>query len=297
MAAKLLIVDDDEFVCAAMQSILEHCGYIVETASDGLLAWEKMDKNPHRFDLVLLDKKMPRLDGMGLLKRIKSDNRLKEIPVIMLTGERREEDIIDGLAGGAFYYLAKPASAEVLKLVIKNALDEFRRKGELHALIGQQAHHLNLLRRAEFHLKTLADARDLALLLADASMNPNRTVSGYSELLVNAIEHGNLGISYAEKGLLLRKNRWEDEVESRLQHPSYAARVVNVTLEKTVSASTVTITDQGAGFNWKDYLEFSPERLFDLHGRGIAMSRATSFDKLEYLGAGNSVVTTVRLPN
>jgi len=297
MAANLLIVDDDEFFRSVTQGVLEQNGYTVETAADGLSAWEKIDSTPSKFDLMLLDKQMPRLDGIALLKRIKSDDRLKELPVIMLAADNLQEGIIEGLAEGAFYYLTKPSTEAVLKLVIKNALGDFRQKRELRVLIGLQANHLNLLSRAEFCLKTLSDAQDLALLLADASMAPNRTVSGYSELLINAIEHGNLGISYMEKSRLLSEDRWADEIETRLKHPNYAARMVNVTLEKTTAACIVTIADQGDGFNWQAYLEFSPERVFDLHGRGIAMSKATSFDKLEYLGKGNSVVTTVLLPS
>ena len=293
MTAKLLIVDDDEITRLVTRDDLQQCGYTVETAEDGLAAWEIIDRDPSRFDLMLLDKQMPRLDGISLLKRIKSDGRFKELPVIMLTGDNRQEDIIEGLAEGAFYYLTKPSAENVLQLVIKNALDEFRQKCELRALIGKQANNLQLLRRAEFCYRTLSEARDLALLLAEASTVPDRTVNGYSELLINAVEHGNLGITYAEKGRLLRDERWEDEVEARLQYPQHSAKTVNVTLEKTAGASIVTITDQGDGFGWQAYLEFSPERAFDLHGRGIAMSKATSFDNLEYLGNGSSVTTTV----
>ncbi|KAF0203165.1 MAG: response regulator [Gallionellaceae bacterium] len=297
MTAHLLIVDDDEFYRSVTQEVLEQSGYTVESAEDGLSAWERINQTPSKFNLILLDKQMPRLDGIELLKRIKSDERFKELPVIMLTADNSQENIIEGLAEGAFYYLTKPSTEVVLKLVIKNALSDFLQKRELRILLGLQANHFNLLRRAEFCIQTLQDAQNLALLLAEVSMNPNRTVSGYSELLINAIEHGNLGISYTEKSQLLREDRWANEIETRLKHPTYAARVVNVTLEKTTTASIVTITDQGDGFNWPAYLEFSPERVFDLHGRGIAMSKATSFDKLEYLGKGNSVVTTVRLPS
>ena len=64
-----------------------------------------------------------------------------------------------------------------------------------------------------------------------------------------------------------------------------------------LDANRVTITDQGNGFDWQTYMEFNPERVFDLHGRGIAMSKAISFDSLEYLGKGNCVVTTVVWPS
>ena len=58
----------------------------------------------------------------------------------------------------------------------------------------------------------------------------------------------------------------------------------------------MTIADQGQGFDWQSYVEFSPERVFDLHGRGIAMSKALSFDSLEYCGNGSKVIATVRYP-
>lgn len=197
---------------------------------------------------------------------------------------------------GAYYYLTKPSPEDVLKLVIKNALHEWQQKHDLKALLGQQRSNLNLMHRAEFRYRNLSEAKDLALLLADASLSPDRTLNGYSELLINAVEHGNLGITYAEKSALMIEGRWAEEVEARLRRPDYAARMVEVTLENTTEACRVTITDQGNGFDWQKFVEFTPERAFDLHGRGIAMSKAISFDRIEYIGKGNCVVATVSRP-
>lgn len=63
---------------------------------------------------------------------------------------------------------------------------------------------------------------------------------------------------------------------------------MSVHLLRDADGLSLTIQDQGQGFAWQDYLEFSPERAFDLHGRGIAMA-STSFDAIEYLGSGNTV--------
>ncbi|HLD95062.1 MAG TPA: response regulator, partial [Alphaproteobacteria bacterium] len=54
----------------------------------------------------------------------------------------------------------------------------------------------------------------------------------------------------------------------------------------------IRIKDQGNGFDWKKYLELSPERATDPHGRGIAMAKTLSFSRLEYQGCGNEVVAT-----
>lgn len=296
MNARMLVVDDDEFIRVLMQEILSQCGYEVETVEDGQAAWELVDGDPSRYDLILLDKLMPRLDGISLLRRVRADGRFTDLPVIMLTADTSPEDVSQGLAEGAHYYLTKPPTEEVLKVVLTSALAEFRQKRELRAMVGRHSGSLRLLRRAEFCCRTLEEARDLALLLADASLDPARTVVGYSELLINAVEHGNLGIGYEEKSRLLGEGHWAEEVENRLRSPEYGGKSVRVSLEKANGASRVTITDQGPGFDWQSYIEFSPDRVFDLHGRGIAMSKAMSFDSLEYQGTGNTVVTEVKLP-
>jgi CheY-like chemotaxis protein len=293
MNETILIVDDDEFMRASMQETLEQGGYLTETAEDGLIALEMLRANPSRYDLILLDKRMPRLDGIGLLTRLKFDERLKHLPVIMLTGANQQSDIVEGLAAGAFYYLMKPPAENVLKQVIRNTLDEFRTKRELHETLSHQNNNLRLLQRAEFSFRTLQEARKIALFLADASQHPERTLNGYAEILINAVEHGNLGITYAEKGQLMRDGLLEEEITSRLQNPLYADRCVKVLFEKSATDSVVTVTDQGNGFDWQDYLDFRADRMFDLHGRGIALSRIMCFNKLEFFGNGNIAVITV----
>lgn len=291
---KLLVVDDDKFSLTLTQATLEGAGYAVEVAEDGEIAWQIMDTAPNDFDLILLDKCMPKLDGLDLLKRIKSDLRFKDLPVVMLTGATQEQDIVDGLAAGAHYYLTKPSPEEILTSVIKNALLQLQNKRELLSSIGHQTEALRILTRAEFSFSNLQEAKTLALWLADASMVPERTVNAYSELLVNAVEHGNLEISYQQKSQLLIAGRWEEEIAERLQQDLYAQRRVTVTMLSQTEHYIVIIKDEGKGFDWTEYLDFSPERAFDLHGRGIAMARKMGLDSIEYQGNGNTVVTMVK---
>lgn len=295
MADKLLIIDDDELIRLIIKETLEQTGYYVEIAEDGLTGWNKINTNPSGFDLVLLDRRMPNLDGLALLKRIRADQRFKELPVILLTADTKPEEILEGLAEGAYYYLTKPTSEEVLKLVIKNALNDYNQLRTLRSLVNNQTKYLQILDRAEFSIRTLTEAKELAIWLADATLAPSRTVNGFSELLINAVEHGNLGIGYAEKSQLLINGLWLKEIESRLQDPRYANLQVKVCLEKTTSAFITTIKDQGNGFDWPKFLEFNPDRIFDLHGRGIAMAKAMSFDNMEYLGNGNTVIATINI--
>jgi CheY-like chemotaxis protein/anti-sigma regulatory factor (Ser/Thr protein kinase) len=296
MTETVLLVDDNAMFLSLTSRMLEKCGYAVATAADGLAAWELIDAAPGRFDLVLSDRDMPRMDGLMLLKRIRADQRLLGLPVVMLTAADQPEDVALGLAVGAYYYLVKPTNQELLNAVLRSVLQESRTKRQLQAQAGKHLIQLQLMRCAEFRFRTLGEARDMALLLAEASRDPARTVSGFLELLVNAVEHGNLGIGYAEKSALLNGGNWKEEVEARLRQPQYAERYVEVLLEQSDTACTATISDQGAGFDWKSYLRFDPARAFDLHGRGIALSKATSFDSMEYRGNGNTVVVTVNKP-
>lgn len=296
MTETVLLVDDNAMFLSLTSRMLEKCGYAVATAADGLAAWELIDAAPGRFDLVLSDRDMPRMDGLMLLKRIRADQRLRGLPVVMLTAADQPEDIALGLAVGAYYYLVKPTSQELLNAVLRSVLQESRTKRQLQELAGKHLTQLRLMHRAEFRFRTLEEARDMALLLAEACRDSSRTVSGFLELLINAVEHGNLGISYAEKSALLNDGNWKEEVDARLRLPQYSARFVEVVLEQSETVCSVTISDQGAGFDWKSYLSFDPARAFDLHGRGIALSKATSFDNLEYRGNGNTVVVTVNKP-
>lgn len=118
---------------------------------------------------------------------------------------------------------------------------------------------------------------------------------GLTELLVNAVEHGNLGLSYEDKKRLRLKNTWEAEVARRQSLPEYGARTVRVWVARHPNRIEFMIADEGAGFDWKRYLEFDPERMTDPNGRGIAMARMLSFSGIEFIGAGNSVVATILL--
>src|SRR5215472_17614836 len=106
---RVLIIEDDAAINRVLQLELEHEGYEVEIASDGLTGLEKALKEP---DLVVLDLMLPRMDGMEVCKRIREKSR---VPIIMLTAKDRIPNRIAGLDSGADDYLVKPfAIAELL---------------------------------------------------------------------------------------------------------------------------------------------------------------------------------------
>ena len=290
----ILVVDDEILNLEIISEYLSGGPYSLTTAIHGEEAWNKLTQPDSAFDLVILDRMMPVMDGMELLRRMKADTRYANIPVIMQTAASSPEEIREGLAAGCYYYLTKPYQMGALQSIVNAALDDLRKSRLLReesALSPPIAATIS----TEYSFATLEEAQRLATLLAAQCPEPAKTAIGLSELLINAIEHGNLGISYAEKGRLKRNNEWEQEIERRLLLPENYGRKAKVSFTRTDDEITFTVTDQGNGFIWQQYLDFEPERAFDPNGRGIAMAGKISFSRLTYQDNGNKVIATVQL--
>ncbi len=292
MTHHLLIVDDEPLNLEILSEYFDGQGYRLSMAENGEVAWAMLRQHPD-VDLVLLDRMMPGIDGVELLKRIKADPELKPIPVIMQTAASAPEQVREGLLAGALYYLTKPYERDSLLSIVRAALTDGTTRRDLQQRPREHTNALRLMESARFSLSTLDEVGCLAVFLAQACPEPEGAVLGLSELLVNAIEHGNLGISYEEKSSLKRSDRWQEEISRRLQLPENAGKRVDVTFERDGSTIRICITDQGEGFDWNRYLDFDPARAFDPNGRGIAMARLGSFQDLQYQGKGNVVLATI----
>jgi anti-sigma regulatory factor (Ser/Thr protein kinase) len=200
-----------------------------------------------------------------------------------------------GLDAGAYYYLPKPYSKNVLRAIVRTAVADHESHKALLEEVRQTSRTLALMTHGRFAFRTLDEGRSVATLVATGCPDPARTVIGLSELCINAVEHGNLGITYEEKSRLADLGAWRAEVERRMALPANAAKVAVLEFERSAGSLRFTIKDQGAGFDWERYVKVSPERAGDTHGRGIAMAASMSFDHLEYRGAGNEARATVVL--
>lgn len=293
-AARILLAEDEEITTEIIRDLLAPQGFEVTACADGLEAWRRLEEDDPPYDVILLDRGLPGMDGMEVLRRVKAAPRLARIPVVMETGDDDEASIREGLNQGAYYYLTKPLQPQVLLAVVRAALEQARESRRMLENERRAERPLALLHQGTFRFRDLDEARMLAAYLARACPDPARAIQGLQELLVNAVEHGNLGITYAEKSALLLADAWQDEVRRRLALPVYRDRHVEVDLQRASEALRFTIRDQGQGFDWREYLDFSTDRAFDLHGRGIAMAGKLSFDGLEYQGSGNTVLAWVR---
>ena len=291
----LLIVDDDPNLRDAMAAVLEQGGYGVHQAGDGEEALKRLREEPEGFDGIVLDWKMPRMDGLEVLRRIKADPRTAPLPVIFQTGSGDAAVIKESLTAGAHYFLEKPVRRKELLATVRTAVEDCRRQRELGAHVRRAARTLSLLQRGHFRYRTQEEAENLTYLLAAACPDPDRVVVGLSELLINAVEHGNLEISYEETSEAIAHRNRAELIRTRLEDPRYGSRSVEVTFERLPDRFRFHVQDEGPGFDWKRYLELSAERAFDTHGRGVYMA-SNCFDRLAYSGNGSTVEADVILP-
>jgi len=118
--ARILVVDDEEIVRISCERILGPLGYSVDTTPDGLKALELMGRS--KYDLVLTDLKMPHMDGMEVMAEIRK--REPDAKVIIVTGYSTIEVAVKAIKMGAYNYIEKPFSPEVLITAVREALGE-----------------------------------------------------------------------------------------------------------------------------------------------------------------------------
>ncbi|MDF9391373.1 MULTISPECIES: hybrid sensor histidine kinase/response regulator [Methylococcus] len=102
---RILVVDDSITVRELERRLLENQGYEVDVAVDGMEGWNALGLG--RYDLIVSDIDMPRMNGIELVRRIRSDARFERLPVMIVSYKDREEDRMAGLEAGADYYLTK----------------------------------------------------------------------------------------------------------------------------------------------------------------------------------------------
>lgn len=123
MNTKILIIDDEEYIVELLQFNLETLDYEVDYSYDGFDGFLKAKES--KPDLILLDWMLPNISGIDVLKKIREDKDLKNIPVIMLTAKNMETDKVEGLICGSDDYITKPFSIKELLARISSVLRRY----------------------------------------------------------------------------------------------------------------------------------------------------------------------------
>lgn len=178
MAKRILIVDDEESIVESLTLILSHANYTVDSCYDGLSAINKNDEE--NYDLILLDIKMPKMDGLEVLDKILAKN--PDQLVIMISGHGNIETAVEATKKGAYNFLEKPLpDIPELLVTIRNALEFKRSKDELSKIKKELIESNRLIgSSAKTH-----NVRDLIEKFKDLDLNVLITgESGTGKLLV-----------------------------------------------------------------------------------------------------------------
>ncbi|WP_026909549.1 response regulator [Patulibacter minatonensis] len=137
--AQLIVVDDDPINRRLLASYLEREGHAVATANDGRAGWELVRSRP--FDVVLLDVLMPEMDGYQVLERIRGDEDLRHLPVIMISSVEDMQSVVRCIELGADDYLPKPFNPVLLRARIAAGLSR-KRLHDLEREYLEQVEHV-----------------------------------------------------------------------------------------------------------------------------------------------------------
>lgn len=182
----ILVVDDEEVALKNLCHVLRKEGYRVTAAKSGKQALAYLDKQ--LFALVLTDLKMPQVDGMQVLKRVKTFH--SETEVIMITGFSTVDSAIEALKAGAYHYIAKPFKLDEVRKVVAEAIEKFKLIREVEQL-RRQADHKKQQPQIITHNREMKDLLDMASQIA--ATDTNVVISGESgtgkELLAKFIHN------------------------------------------------------------------------------------------------------------
>lgn len=294
--AKILLVDDEDLVRDELGGLLEDEGYEVLTARDGQ---EGLDLfRSARPDMVITDVRMPRIDGLTLVSVVR--NEAPTMPVTVITGHGNEQMAITALRAGVTDFIKKPVRMDDL-------LQALSRMEASLQLVRREPPELPAAARLQEQAWTYELENDRATIPAfvDAVLNsystgiePRIAVElslALRELVLNAVEHGNLGLTYQEKTAALEDGSLEKLLEGRRHSEPYASRSVTVVVRRSDERIRFEVTDQGEGFDWRALPDpMDPTNLLADHGRGVLLA-SLSVDELRYNERGNAVTVIKRL--
>lgn len=291
---KVLIIENDFVSRHYLRDLLRYSGHTCQTAMN---ASEALDIYANgRPDAIICNVMLPGISGLEFLRDIRKSDSTTAI--VMIATESSEKLAVQVFRAGADDFLKKPIQDKDILPI----LDRLAQKLPEPSASAAEPYGEVQAGKLKFIFPTEYDGTSSILpmvmeKLSDDFFSIDDRISielGLSELITNAIEHGNLNISYDEKTAVSDKSDAMMELcQRRLLNDEIAARVVTVVYEFDSDECKWTIIDEGNGFDLSKVPDPSqdenPAELF--HGRGIMFSRAV-FDSVEYHGKGNEVVVT-----
>ncbi len=239
-------------------------------------------------DVILCEIAAARNDGKSLFHYIRSQRPQTIINILL--PENNKELILEAMSYGINNYLIQPLTPSDIGQYLTNINQALR--------TIPQSNIVNTITTFKHYTKTLGNSLFTVYETTEGlmkDMNPALSYCyigihlGLEELLINAIEHGNLNISYDEKSRAIEDGTFDNLLTSRLNDSKYACRKVTVAFNQVLEYDEWIISDEGDGFDIRTIpTVMDDESLKQLHGRGIQITKF-QFDEIEYSEDGKTV--------
>jgi signal transduction histidine kinase/ActR/RegA family two-component response regulator len=222
---RILIIDDEKVICDLFVRVLGERGYDVDVAQDGVLALEKI--KAVFYNLVITDFKMPKVNGLEVLREIKRINPY--IEVIIMTGYATIESAVEAIKIGAFDFVCKPFDIEELAKTIKRCID--KQKLTINAVELNELGTLFEVSKV-ITAKTSLDA--LLRLILNSAVGMTRATSGYIALFNSAVDEIVMKIVHGmdENALTLSQARHDAQMQSAASPQEGSA--ISIVLKRAV---------------------------------------------------------------
>ncbi len=271
MACRIWLVGDDPRLAEQLEAWLAPAGYECERVRTAEAGVRLVAGRPD-VERVVVD-----ASSHGGALDLLTPFREAGLPVLLLLEAEDLLAVETGLHAAVSGFLVKPLEPQAVL-----------------ATLALPSKGLSVPAGGYFPFRTLEDVTGLSQLVAGLCPDAEVVQIALSELMLNAIEHGNLGLGFARKGELMNGGAWRNEVERLLDLPEQLDRFAYLRVECRPREVRFLIHDQGEGFDPAPYLQLNPARSVEPHGRGIAIARLLAFPDLVFLDGGRCVEGIVR---
>lgn len=286
----VLVVDDSPIDRRLASGLLTRAGFTARVAQNGQEALASLEQE--RADLVVTDLQMPEMDGLALVEAVRE--RHADIPVILMTAHGSEDIAVRALQRGAASYVPKRDLARSLAETVRSILSVRDFDEAVPSIRGASTRWELGNDLAEVTpVVSLLEARLAKSGLADETSRIQVSVA-LREAIVNAMLHGNLGLSSALKES--DPDAHDKLAEERRNQSPYRERRVRVTVTETPREVTYVVSDDGPGFDLDTVPDpTDPANLERTSGRGLFLIR-TFMDDVTHTDGGRTITMVKRRP-
>jgi CheY-like chemotaxis protein/anti-sigma regulatory factor (Ser/Thr protein kinase) len=287
----ILVIDDNAQVRKMLSSYLIKNGHVVEMANDGKQGWDMIERVKGQFDLIFTDIKMPVMNGLELLERIRANNM--DIPVIIMTGYAVIELTLKAFKLGAYDFLTKPFEFKPL-LATLDKIETI--KASKQEMVNISEHYRAIV---EFSLpsKTRYIKSLIPILhrhfksLCELHKQDSHTISScLFEAVKNAIVYGNLGLSPELKEQSI--DHFNDQIIER-EATSFGNKQVHIRAELNADYLKFEVEDQGKGFDTAALPQYNENMKSLPVERGLFLIRS-NMDEVSWNQKGNCITMIKR---